>query len=157
LFEKESVMDRREALTYLGGAAAGLAAFSGSTVRARDEQESHPHAEHFTKCARACADCMNSCDSCYIHCVGLVTGGKQDHVRALKSCVDCAELCATAAKLASRHSFYATIACEACAKTCDECATMCEKFPDDRHMAACAKACTDCAAACRDMIKHIQA
>jgi hypothetical protein len=33
---------------------------------------------------------------------------------------------------------------------------VCEKFPDDKHMAACAKSCRDCAKACREMIQHLK-
>ena len=44
---------------------------------------------------------------------------------------------------------------ECCAKCCDECAAACEKFKDDKHMAAFAKACRDCSKECGEMLKHL--
>ena len=146
-------MDRREVLGILGAGAAGLTAFAGSRVSA-DEPHAE-HAGHFNQCAKACADCLQECDSCYHHCAGLVTEGHKDHAKTMKLCVDCGEICSAAAKLAARQSVLAAILCGACAKACDECNAACEKFPDDKHMAKCAKACRDCAAACRDMIKNV--
>ncbi len=118
-------------------------------------EKPHDHGMVFDACAKACADCSNSCASCYHHCVGLVSAGKQDHAKTMILCNDCAEVCATAAKLTSRHSPFSGIVCETCAKTCDECGAACTKSSDDKHMTDCAKACKDCATACRAMIKHL--
>ncbi len=146
-------MNRREVLTVLGVIAAGLIALAaGAKTRA---DEGHKDHEQFDKCAKACADCQLHCDSCFHHCVGLVAKGDKDHVKTMHNCVDCAEVCSTAARLVSRHSALSSPACEACAKCCDLCAEGCEKFRDDKHMAACAKSCRDCAKACREMIKHL--
>ena len=117
-------------------------------------QTPHEHGGAFASCAKACAECMNSCASCYHHCASLVTEGHKDHAKTMTLCNDCAEVSSTAAKLTSRHSPFAGVICEACAKTCDDCAAACGAFPDDQHMAACAKACRECAAACREMIHH---
>ncbi len=146
-------MNRRELLGILGAGAAGLTAFAGNRVSA-DEPHAE-HAGHFNQCAKACADCLQECNSCYHHCAGLVTEGHKDHAKTMKFCVDCGEICSAAAKLAARQSMLAAILCDACAKACDECNAACEKFPDDKHMAKCAKACRDCATACRDMIKNV--
>jgi hypothetical protein len=121
-------------------------------LRAQD----HPHAEHFMKCARACADCQLECDSCFAHCKAMLVEGKKDHARTLQTCVDCAECCSLAAKLSARGSPFAVYACEACAKSCDDCAAACEKFPDDQHMKKCAASCRTCAKACRDMLEHLK-
>ena len=150
-------MQRREALAYLGGAAAALAGLSGGVAHADDKVQGHAHEEHFAKCAKACADCTNACSSCHHHCASLVTTGKQDHVKTMNLCNDCAEFCGAAAKLSARHGPLAALICEACAKACDQCGAACEKFTDDKHMADCAKACKDCAVACREMVKHLQA
>jgi hypothetical protein len=150
-------MDRREALGYLSGTAAALAALGSGVAHADDKPQGHAHAEHFAKCAKACADCMNACSACHQHCAGLVTTGKQDHARTMNLCNDCAEFCGAAAKVSGRHGPLSVLLCEACAKACDECGAACAKFPDEKHMADCAKACKDCAAACREMVKQIQA
>ena len=145
-------VSRRNALSALLGSAAVVAM---TTSQAKAEADDHPHSEHFTKCAKACADCQVSCDSCFHHCAVLVAKGDKDHVKTMHTCVDCAECCKLAATLSARSSPFAKHACECCAKCNDECATACEKFKDDKHMAACAKACRDCAKACRAMIKHL--
>ena len=146
-------MNRREVLGIIGAGAAGLTAFARSQASA-DEPHAK-HTEHFTQCAKACAECLLECDSCYHHCAGLVVEGHKDHAKTMKLCVDCGEICSAAAKLAARQGVLAAILCDACAKACDECNTACEKFPDDKIMAKCAKACRDCAAACREMIKNV--
>jgi hypothetical protein len=145
-------MNRRQALTAMGTAAAGLATLAGAQARA---DEGHEHAEHFLKCSKACADCQIQCDACHRHCARLLEAGKKEHAKTMQTCVDCAECCALAARLTARSSPFSAAACECCAKCCDDCAAACEKFPDDKHMAACAKSCRDCAKACREMIKHL--
>jgi len=126
------------------------ASFNASSVQAADDQ----HHEHYMKCAKACADCQLQCDMCFQHCAGLVAQGEKTHAATMRSCIDCAEVCKTAATLSARHSPVAGSVCEVCAKVCDQCAVACEKFPDDKHMAACAKSCRDCAKECREMMKH---
>ena len=122
----------------------------GSSARAQ-----HEHAEHFMKCAKACADCQLQCDSCFKHCLTLLTDGKKEHAKTAQLCADCAECCKTCSTLCARQSPLARPMLDCCAKCCDECAAACEKVPDDRHMAACTKSCRYCANECRDMLKHV--
>ena len=61
-------------------------------------QQSDAHREHFVKCAKVCADCQVSCDSCFHHCAVLVEKGNKDHVKAMHACVDCADYCAARQK-----------------------------------------------------------
>jgi hypothetical protein len=135
------------AVTVVGG----LLALGMTAVRADNPHAGH-HAEHFAKCAKACADCQLQCDMCFTHCRELLAEGKKEHAKTVQTCADCGECCKLAATLSARQSPYAVPACDCCAKCCDDCAAACEKFPGDTHMAACAKACRDCAKACRDMI-----
>ena len=151
--QRSLIMNRRAVLGILGAGAAGLAGIADN--RALADEPHAKHAEHFDRCAKACAECLQECDSCYHHCAGLVAEGHKDHARTMNLCVDCGEICSASARLAARQSVLAAIICEACAKACDECAAACGKFPNDKHMAKCATACRDCAAACRDMIKSI--
>jgi Domain of Unknown Function (DUF326) len=132
--------------------ASSLLMLSNPAVGADDP----PHHEHFMKCVKACLECQQECDSCYLHCRTLLEEGKKDHARTVDTCLGCAEFCSLAGKLAGRNSPFAGVACESCAKVCDECAEACGKFPDDKHMARCAKACRDCAKECREMLKHIK-
>jgi hypothetical protein len=114
------------------------------------------HAAHFEACARACTTCLRACESCALHCAKLVNQGKKDHLRTLGTCLDCAEFCASAARIVSRHGPLSNTICEACAKACENCGGQCKKFSDDEHMQQCAKACRECAQACREMIQHAQ-
>jgi hypothetical protein len=149
-------MNRRNLLGALALAAA-LAAWSGLQGRADDPKAVGKDQAHgaFMDCAKACAICQNQCESCFNHCAHLVADGKKEHVRSMRSCNDCGEICATAAKLSARQGPMVGLICDSCAKACDQCGAECEKFPSDDHMKACAKACRDCAAACREMLKHI--
>ena len=133
---------------FLMAAALSVAVVSpgGPTARAN-----HEHAEHFTKCAKVCADCQLQCDSCFKHCLELVAVGKKEHAKTAQFCADCAECCRTCATLCARQSPLARPMLECC----DECAAACEKSADDKHMAACAKSCRDCSKECREMLKHL--
>ncbi len=134
----------------------GLCAVAALALGLRaDDKKADMHAAHFDTCAKACADCMRECESCAHHCAHLLADGKKEHMTTLGTCTDCAEFCAAAAKITSRHGPMATNICDSCAKACDTCAAACEKMPNDEHMAKCAKACRDCAKACREMVKHV--
>jgi hypothetical protein len=139
---------RTAALCFAGLLAAWVI---GQTSMAAD----HAHAEHFMKCAKACAECQLECDSCFTHCVSLLGEGKKEHAATAQLCADCSACCQLGSSLSARQSPLAGPACEACAKACDICAAACEKLPSDKHMAQCAKSCRDCAKACREMLKHV--
>ena len=98
----------------------------------------HEHAEHFMKCAKANADCQLQCDSCFKHCLTLLADGKKEHAKSAQVCADCAECCKAYSTLCARQSPLARHMLECSVKCRDECAAACEKFPDDKHMAACA-------------------
>jgi hypothetical protein len=150
-------MNRREALQVMGITAAGVAALVGGPGSVLALQHERPtHADHFAKCAKACADCLNACEVCFRHCVGLVAEGRKDHLPSLNLCVDCGDTCAVAARISARQGSLAVAICEACANACDVCAVECEKFPQEKHMADCAQACRECAKACRELIHHLK-
>jgi len=129
-----------------------LAVFAllGSSARAQ-----HEHDEHFTKCAKTCADCQLECDSCFKHCLTLLAEGKKEHSKTAQLCADCAECCKTCSTLCARKSPLVRHMLECCEKCCTECATACGKFPEDKHMAECAKSCGECAKECRELLKHL--
>jgi hypothetical protein len=132
-------------------------AFAALDVPAPKEErreEDHKYVEHFAKCAKMIAACQLECDACFNHCAQRVADGATEHARSMRLCLDCAELCSTAARLTVRHSPLSAVACEACAKGCDLCATSCEQVSADKSMAACAKVCRECAKECREMVKR---
>jgi hypothetical protein len=146
-------MYRRLLLAGVGVAALAWLGLGGSAPADDKDKAHHAHGPYAT-CARACAECSLQCESCFAHCSHLVAEGKKDHVRSMRTCNDCGDFCALAARITGRHGPTAVTTCEACAKVCDMCGAACEKFPDDEHMKACAKSCRDCAKACREMIKN---
>jgi len=120
-----------------------------------EKKSMHPadgsHGDHFTTCARICAECQINCEDCYRHCTERAAAGGMEHAAAMHLCLDCADACATASRLAARNGPLSALACEACAKACDACAEACEAAGADRHMSACAQSCRDCANSCREM------
>lgn len=149
-------MNRRNVLGALGATAVSLGTYASANAQGAKKSEEHAnhHDSHFDACAKACADCQLKCHSCHHHCEDLVAAGKKEHVKTMKLCVDCGDICAVAANIVARHGALSATVCEACAKACDECGKACAKFPDDEHMKKCAAECKKCAAACREMIKH---
>jgi hypothetical protein len=107
------------------------------------------------KCAWACVDCARECEACLDHCAALISEGKKEHLRPLKACTDCGDICALAAKVVARNGALQAEVCEGCARACDSCGKVCEKFPQDEMMKKTADACKTCAQACREMIKHV--
>lgn len=144
-------MNRRELIGTLG--AAGAAAFLAGSSRAADPE--HEHAEHFEKCAEACASCQVECHRCSHHCATLVADGKEKHQETMQYCSDCGDICAVAANISARQGVLSWTICQSCVEACEKCAQACEKFPDDKHMKACAEECRKCAKACRDMLAYI--
>jgi hypothetical protein len=123
-------------------------------ARADEPKAPHHHATpEMEACLKECARCARECESCLTHCTELVAAGKKEHVQTLRTCNDCGDLCALAAKLIARDGAFMNVMCTACAKACDGCGAECAKFPNDDHMSRCAQACKDCAKACRDMVK----
>jgi hypothetical protein len=102
-------------------------------------------------CSQACTACADACLS-------------EEMVADLRKCIrtdlDCADICATTARVLSRHTGYdATItraqlqACIAACRACgDECAGHAEMH---EHCKVCAEACRACEEACRDLLVTI--
>ncbi|MEV0267906.1 MAG: four-helix bundle copper-binding protein [Hamadaea sp.] len=101
-----------------------------------------------TACSEACTACADACLS-------------EPMVAELAKCIrtnlDCADICATTARVLSRHTGYdANISrtlLEACAMACQSCAAECELHADmHEHCRICAQVCRDCENACRQLL-----
>jgi hypothetical protein len=136
---------------------AGVLALSAdaSAPGGREKGEAGHHKVMFRKCAEACHRCQRECISCGHHCAELVAEGKRDHLKTLRSCQDCATICAAAAQIVSREGPYSGIMCKACAEACDKCERACREFREDRHMKECAEECRHCEKECREMLRHV--
>jgi hypothetical protein len=139
-------------LVPLLGLSALLLFTVGGTADDKPAHDDH-HGGMFLTCAKACNDCQRECDSCARHCALRVADGKKEHMKTLGTCIDCAEICAAAARICSHQGPMAATICEACAKACDTCGEACGSFKDDDHMKLCAESCKTCAKACREMVK----
>jgi hypothetical protein len=136
--------------------AVGSVAVSTQSGQTQEKKVSHmEHSAALQACAEACSNCQRSCDSCATHCAHLLADGKKDHLGTLNSCQDCATICAAASRIVARGGPYSALICDACAKACAQCAAACDKFADDKHMAACAAECRKCEKACKAMLAHL--
>jgi hypothetical protein len=99
-------------------------------------------------CSQACTACADACLS-------------EDMVAELTKCIrtnlDCADVCATTARVLSRHTGYdANISralLEACVMACKSCGDECAAHAEHHeHCRICADACRACEQACRDLL-----
>ncbi len=99
--------------------------------------------------------CSETCTACADACLG------EGMVAELATCIrlnlDCADICAAAARILSRHTGYdgnvsrtllhaCSLACKSCG---DECASHAERH---EHCRLCAQACRRCEQACRELL-----
>lgn len=122
--------------------------------------DSHPAAStvdraKLTECIEACLGCAQACTACADACLA------EDMVAELRTCIrtdlDCADLCATTARVLSRQTGFDAgpvrallEACRTACRTCgDECAGHAEMH---EHCRVCAEACRRCEQACADLL-----
>lgn len=98
-------------------------------------------------CAEACTACADAC---------LSEGMVAELAKCIRTNMDCADICATTARVLSRHTGYdANISrtlLDVCAMACRSCAQECGRHAEAfEHCRICAQACQDCEQACRDL------
>lgn len=106
----------------------------------------------------AAAECMLVCTTCADAC--LEESDPSSLSLCIRSNLDCADMCATTARLAARpaqqdaKTLRAQI--EACAVACRACAEACDNHAEKmEHCRICAETCRACAEACDAMIPAI--
>lgn len=82
-------------------------------------------------------------------------------VACIRLCMDCADLCATAAAITSRQSSYDPAVLrpllEACAASCKNCGDECERHAlRHEHCRICAEACRRGEQACRELLNAMK-
>lgn len=106
----------------------------------------------------AAVACSQTCTACADACLS------EDMVAELTKCIrtnlDCADICATTARVLSRHTGYdANITraqLEACVQACKSCGDECEQHAGmHEHCRVCAEACRACEQACRELLSSI--
>jgi hypothetical protein len=128
-------------------------------MRTRDILSAHPnpsaHLDQIVALINASLDCVQCCTACADAC--LAESGDMDLSHCIRTDLDCADVCATTARLFSRQTKPDTallraqleackVACDACARSCAEHAGMHE------HCKVCAECCRTCSKACADLL-----
>ncbi len=125
---------------------------------------SHPFAprdagEALQRCIEECYSCAQACSACADACLG------EPHLFHLRDCIrlnlDCADLCATIGRVATRgtgirEGLLAEIL-NTCALICRFCADECDRHSRQyEHCRICAAACRSCAEACGEAIRALR-
>src|SRR5689334_3069499 len=99
--------------------------------------------EDIRRCIQDCLDCHRICLESVNHCLGL--GGKHAEATHIRTMLDCADICATAAAFMLRGSEYYARTCGVCAELCAACAESCQNVdPHDQTLQQCAEMCRRC-------------
>jgi len=107
------------------------------------------------RCIEECLACAQTCISCADACLA------EDMVDELKQCIrldlDCADVCQTTGKLATRRTGsnqdLLRQMIETCAEACRICGDECSRHADrHEHCHICADACRSCEEACRQAV-----
>ena len=100
------------------------------------------------ECAQACTACADACLS-------------EEMVAELRTCIrtnlDCADICATTARVLSRHTGYdanlTRAQLQACAVACKSCGDQCAAHAEmHEHCAVCAESCRRCQEVCTELL-----
>jgi hypothetical protein len=99
-------------------------------------------------CSQACTACADAC---------LSEGMVAELTKCIRTNMDCADICATTARVLSRHTGYdANISrtlVDACATACKSCGDECSAHAEHHeHCRICAEACRACEQACRGLV-----
>jgi hypothetical protein len=114
--------------------------------------------EALVACIDACAECAQICTACADACLS------EEMVDELRRCIrtdlDCADLCATTARVLSRHTGYdanlTRAVLQACAAACRSCGDDCAEHADMHdHCRICAEACRRCQQACEELLQSL--
>jgi hypothetical protein len=110
-------------------------------------------AQALSVCAEYCAACADAC---------LAEEGVAELRRCIRMDLDCADLCAAAARVVARQtegdSAMFSSLLTACIEACERCAEECEHHADHHeHCRLCAEACRRCAEACVELLRAVVA
>lgn len=110
----------------------------------------------FLECAKVCDDCARVCNECNNHCARLVVEGQKHHQVTMRTCQDCAAICAVTSAILAREGPLSSTTLAACAQACKRCGDECEKHgADDPVMKRCMEECRRCEKACLEMLKSM--
>ena len=112
------------------------------------------------------AAAIDALDDCAQACIADADADLGEHnvaemVTCIRLCLDCADICATAAAITSRRSAYdpevVRPLLEACAASCKSCGDECERHARlHEHCRICAEACRRAEQACRELLNAMK-
>lgn len=117
-----------------------------------DLQELARTIDALSACSEACNACADACLS-----EGLVA----ELTKCISTNMDCADICATTARVLSRHTGYdaniSTTLLKACAMACQSCADECSRHAaEHEHCRICSDSCRETQQACRDLLQNMR-
>lgn len=95
-------------------------------------------------------DCLNSHTVCLDTAMSVLQKGNE-FADAVRTMLDCSELCATTAHFMIRNSPLYGYVCQACADVCTHCAEVCAEIGEND----CANACSASATSCQQLVKML--
>ena len=106
------------------------------------------------RCAEECLDCGASCTACAD--ASLSESDVLELRGVIRVCFDCADVCNSTARIATRQTSpdirLIRAAVKACATACFACAVECDRHAArHEHCRLCAEVCRRCKAACDDL------
>lgn len=104
----------------------------------------------FLTCARDCDECARTCELAAAHCLTMLADGRKEIIPTLRTCQDCAAICAAASRIIAKDGPLAEVIAASCQEACKRCAVLCEKS-SDTILQDCSKACRRCEKCCGDM------
>ena len=123
----------------------------------------HPHVNDETEdlilAARHAMLCSLFCTSCADACVAEMAASQMDMSQCIRNCLDCADVCASTSRLATRRTAQnidlLRAQLELCIKAWETCAEECEKH-DNPHCSLCATMCRECADDIRKALPQVK-
>ncbi len=110
------------------------------------------------RCIEDCVVCDQACTAC---ADADLSEPMIDPLRkCIRTCLDCADVCETTARVLSRHTGYdadvTRTVLQACAQTCKSCGDECQRHAHmHEHCRICAEVCRRCEQSCRDLLATI--
>ncbi|MGC7098148.1 four-helix bundle copper-binding protein [Amycolatopsis lurida] len=113
--------------------------------------------EALVRCIEECLSCAQACTACADACLSETDSALPSLRKCIRTDEDCADICATTARVLSRHTGYdaniTRAVLEACATVCRSCGDECALHAEMHdHCRVCAEACRRCEQACRALL-----
>ncbi len=131
-------------------------------MRTQQMLSTHPLPPSHLDALVAAIDAAFACEGCCTACADACLGetGEMDLTRCIRTNLDCADICATTARVLSRqtHPTAAILRAQlnACVAACNACADECSQHAGHHdHCRVCAECCRTCSEACSTLLRSM--